>query len=107
MKLRLIPRIVGALALMAFVPPCVLAGPGRPDAPSNSEPRRIYDIRSRNFIDNPDYREPASVKRKVQWSRGADQLPRYYNPMTQQFEGAPVYRTPASDKNRVRRTSPR
>lgn len=108
MKLKLIPSFVSAAALMAFISTTVFAGPG----PAVPEPRRIYDLGSRNFIDNPDYRAPAAAPKRnprwvQQWNERSSEPRRTYNLMTQQFEEPPIYRTPASDKTRVQRTSPR
>lgn len=98
MKKYLIPRISGALTLTVFAPSILLAGPGprTPGTADNPEPRRIYDIASRNFIDNPDYREPAPARQSTKPSVRFREPSRVYNPMTQQFEDPPVYRTPAN-----------
>lgn len=100
MRKYLIPCISGSLALTIFVPSLLLAGPGprTPDTTANPEPRRIYDIGSRNFIDNPDYREPAPVRQTAKPSARVREPSRVYNPMTQQFESKPLYRTPANAK---------
>jgi len=84
--------------IAAFVASGVHAEPRRPEPANNPEPYRIYDLASRNFIKNPDYREPVRVKRLAKQSvkRGVDEPQRVYNPMTQQFEDSRGVREPVS-----------
>jgi hypothetical protein len=102
MKINLFACIIGILALVVVIPSSAFAGPRQPVSTDNPEPHRIYDIASRNFIDNPDYREPARTKRTAK-PRGRTAEPRrVYNPMTRQFEDDPNVRAPASVRERGR-----
>jgi len=95
MKTNLLSYIVGA-ALAAFISSSVLAEPRRPVSADNPEPFRIYDLGSRNVINNPDYREPARVKRTTKRVIRATEPRRIYNPATQQFEDSRAFREPVS-----------
>ena len=84
--------------IAAFVASGVHANPRRLEPANNPEPYRIYDLASRNFIKNPDYRESVRLKRPAKQSvkRGVDEPQRVYNPMTQQFEDNRGVREPVS-----------
>lgn len=85
MRTKLIRKGIVAIALSVFVPLLANAGPG------SREPRRIYDIGSRNIIDNPDYREPAPRKPAVRSDRRSKEPQRVYSIQSQQFEDNPKY----------------
>jgi hypothetical protein len=86
-----------SIAFAAFFSSSVLAEAGRPEPAGNPEPYRIYDLGSRNVINNPDYRAPARVKPKAKRRvNRADDPQRIYNPMTQQFEDSRSIREPVS-----------
>jgi len=95
MKTNLRSRVVGALALATLIPlSLLLAVPRQATATDNPEPRRIYDIASGNFIDNPDYRELA--KHVVKSNEQTTEPRRVNNPVTEQLEANSDYRTPGS-----------
>jgi hypothetical protein len=97
MKRNLFPCIIAALAV--FLSSCGTAGSRRHFSSDNSEPRRIYDLGSRNVIENPDYREPAPVKRTATKRASRSSEPRrVYDPLKQQFED-PNIRQPASSRD--------
>jgi hypothetical protein len=65
-----------------------------PMTPSpNSEPERIFDLRSRNFISNPDYHEPRQPAPAKQ--SGQREPLRIFNAVTRNFEINPAYHEPA------------
>jgi hypothetical protein len=98
MKRNLLPCIVAAFAVL--LSSCATPGPRRHVSSDNPEPWRIYDLGSRNVIENPDYREPAPVKRTATKRAERSTEPRrVYNPMTQQFENDPNVRQPASSRH--------
>jgi hypothetical protein len=79
-----------------------LATSSRATASANSEPDRIYDLGSRNFISNPDYHEPprpAPAKRSGQRMEPR----RIFNALTGNFEINPDYREPAGAMAGTRR----
>jgi hypothetical protein len=96
MKANLLPSIVG-MAIGMFISSCTSAESRQTVSTENREPYRIYDLGSRNVIFNPDYREPARVKRTiVKRIKRTDQSQRVYNPATQQFENSRGIRDPIS-----------
>jgi hypothetical protein len=95
MKTNLLPSIVGT-AVAAFISSGALAEPRQPVSAENPEPYRIYDLGSRNVINNPDYREPTRVKPMTKRVKRATEPDRVYNPMSQQFDDSPEIRQPRS-----------
>ena len=82
-----------------FTPP---ATTGRERTSTNTEPDRIYDLRTRNFIDNPDYHEPPRPAPAKQSGRATE--PRWiFNARTRNFEINPDYRDPAGAAKGTRR----
>ena len=67
---------------------------GRARTSTNTEPDRIYDLRTRSFIDNPDYHEPPRPAPAKQSGR-APEPRRIFNPLTRNFEINPDYHEPA------------
>jgi hypothetical protein len=95
MKRNLLLCIAAALAVV--LSSCATAGMRWPVSSNDPEPWRIYDLGSRSVIKNPDYREPAPVKRTTtKLARQSTEPRRVYNPLTQQFEADPNIRQPAS-----------
>jgi hypothetical protein len=95
MRKNPLPYIAAGLAV--FISSCATAGPRRSISSGDSEPWRIYDLGSRNFINNPDYRKSAPVKWTTKRARQSTEPRRVYNPMTQQFEDSAEIREPKSE----------
>jgi hypothetical protein len=77
---------------------------GGPTTSANSEPDRIYDLRTREFISNPDYHEPPRLAAAKQTGQRAEPR-RIFNPVTRNFEINPDYHEPAGAMEGTRRSN--
>lgn len=89
MKLTPLLHYLSVLPAMMLLTSVAQAG-------TTQEPQRIFDLESGNFIDNPDYREPAAEVRAAHTNPPYHEPRRIYDLEKKEFVNNPDYHEPAS-----------
>jgi hypothetical protein len=106
MKTNSLLHSISTLSLAALLTSNVLAGPGPVGSSAKTEPERIYDLATRNFIANPAYHEPAPMRQVTRPAGRAAEPRRVYNIGTRNFEPNPSYHDSAPMKRAAFSTKP-
>ncbi len=96
-------RVTTALSFAAMLMSHALANPSQETA----EPRRIFDAEKEQFVPNPDYREPVTVKQAAQNVKPLAEPRRIFNAEAERFVINPAYHAPAATVKAVPRSEPR
>lgn len=109
MKTKSVLRAITVLPIAMLLSSNALADPvSRPVSTKSRagqrvvEPRRIYDLESGNFIDNPDYHAPAVVKQAARSMKAVGEPRRIYDLRSRNFIDNPDYHAPAVFKRAAR-----